>query len=88
MHGWHGSERVDVVSLHPNGLCVITADAVEESILRGKKTRWHTWVEDKDAEGEKIGKSHGAANGCKSCMRWCYIVPERDESIRKSVSQR
>lgn len=83
MHGWHGGERVDVVSLHPDGLCVIATDAVEESILGGKKTWWHTGVENKDAEGEKIGQSHGSTDCCKSCMGWCDIIPERDEAMRK-----
>lgn len=55
VHRGHGGEGIHVVSLHPHRLGVVAADAVEESVLRGEKTRRHAWVEDKDAEGEEVG---------------------------------
>lgn len=83
MHRRHGGERIDIVSLHPDGLCIVAADAVEESILRGKKTWWHAWVEDEDTESHEVSESHCSTDGCKSCVRWCYVVPESDESKKE-----
>ena len=35
VHGWHGCQGVDVFPLHPHGLPVVVAHAVEESVLWG-----------------------------------------------------
>ena len=33
VHGGHGGKGVDVLALHPDGLAVVVADAVEEAVL-------------------------------------------------------
>lgn len=62
VHGWHGGKSVDVFPLHPNGLTVVVADAVEEAVFLGKKSRWHARVEDKDYERKEICKGHGSSD--------------------------
>lgn len=85
MHGGHGSQGIDVVSLHPDRLCVVAANAVEEAILRREEAWWHTWVKDEDAEGEKVGEGHGSTDCCESCVGWCYIIPECDETRKEKI---
>lgn len=62
MHGGHGCQGVDVFAFHPDGLPIVVADAVEESVFEGKEPWWHAGIENEDYECEEIGEGHGPAD--------------------------
>ena len=56
MHAGHRSQGVNVITAHPNAVCVVVSDRVEEAILRWEEPRGHAGVQDKCYESKEIRK--------------------------------
>lgn len=65
VHRGHSGQGVHVFAFHPDTLCVIVANAIEEAVFFGEQSRWHAWVEDEDRKCKEIRKSHGPSNNCE-----------------------
>lgn len=44
MHARHRSKRVDEVSAHPDGCCVVVTDRVEKAVFWWEEPWWHAWI--------------------------------------------
>lgn len=69
VHGWHRSERIDVFPRLPDGLGVVVAHAVHETVFLREEARWHARVGDEGYEGEEVCEGHGAADYCEGGVR-------------------
>lgn len=84
VHGGHGGQGVDVFALHPDGLAVVVANAVQKAIFLGKEPRWHAWVEDEDYERKEIGEGHGSADDGEGVVRRSDIIVPGNETFQVS----
>lgn len=56
MHAWHCGERVDEVTGHEDGGCIVVTDGVEKAVFSWEQSGWHARVEGKCQEGEEVGE--------------------------------
>lgn len=68
VHGGHCSECVYVFSALPDGLGVVVADGIEESVFFGEETGWHAGVEHECYEGEEVCEGHCSAEDGEGCV--------------------
>lgn len=54
MHAGHCREGIDVVAAHPDAVCVVMSDRVQEAVLRREEPWRHAGVQAKCYKSEKI----------------------------------
>ena len=85
VHRWHRRQHVDEFPAHPDALCVVVADRVEEAVFLGEQAWRHAGVYDEGHESAEIRQRHGAAGGCKGVKGRRDVVVPADEAIQVSV---
>lgn len=80
VHAWHGCEVVHEFAAHPNTLCVVTADSVDEAVFLREETRGHTWEECKNNESEPVAERHSAADCSEDRVTRGGVVVPCDEA--------
>jgi len=80
MHRGHSSKLVDEFSAHPNTLCIVVADSVEEAVFRRQEARRHAWVYNKGQESTEVGEGEGAASDGKCVERGRHVVVPANKS--------
>lgn len=82
MHRGHSSKLVDEFSAHPNTLCIVVADSVEEAVFRRQEARRHAWVYNKGHKSAEVGQGKGPAGDGKGVKGRCDVVVPANESWR------
>ena len=81
MHARHRCKRIDIFAFHPNALCIVMANRVEEAVFAGKESWWHARVEDKCCESKKVCEGHCPSNNGKGIMRRRKVIIPSDETV-------
>lgn len=80
MHRRHSCQSIHVFPAHPDALCVIPSNTVEEPVFWGQEPRWHARVEDEDYESEEVREGHRSSHNCESVEGGGGIVVPCNES--------
>lgn len=80
VHRGHGGQGVDVFAFHPYTLSVISANTVEEAVLRREQPWWHARIKDENREGKEIRQSHGPPDDCEGIERRRNIIEPPKEA--------
>ena len=82
VHRGHSGQGIDVFTLHPHTLSVISANAVEEAVFRREQPWWHARIENENCEGKEIRQSHGPSDDCEGVERRRNIIVPPEEASK------